>query len=333
MKSKFKVGDQVKYGKSIYYISSIFQFGGSETEGPEIRASLNDKNGLAFTSISLKDLELTDDENDKVKKQENKLLNNNVGNDKIQVFGGAQQIFIRNDKVFTNDSKFKTGEMIKCIKGLGNIKIGDMCIVHNFKNSDGTYTKGVLSPMDLSLGQGIPVAYDLIDYLDYFELVDDEKNSDYENEIENQIKRLQVMLAATVKLLEEEKGELVSTNSIVMKAIELFNNNIENDKVKKPESTLKPEHHRLDLNFINELALHMTKAAHIKYPDINGEPNWKCHNPKNTNELIDAAIRHIYQFGMGNEFDLEFGTHHLISAAANLMMCYFYINKVNSKKE
>jgi Domain of unknown function (DUF5664) len=86
---------------------------------------------------------------------------------------------------------------------------------------------------------------------------------------------------------------------------------------------LKPEYHRLCARFVEALALHMTKTSQEKYPDLFGNPNWKMNCPKNPEQLLDAAYRHLNALYKHEVFDEEFHTPHEVSAAVNLMM-YFY---------
>lgn len=86
----------------------------------------------------------------------------------------------------------------------------------------------------------------------------------------------------------------------------------------------KPEISQLDPRFLLALAEHMKKGEE-KY----GKYNWALGQDYHT--TFDCCMRHILAFMAGEDFDKESGTHHIISAAANLMILWTSI-QMNDKE-
>lgn len=58
-------------------------------------------------------------------------------------------------------------------------------------------------------------------------------------------------------------------------------------------------------------------AGRLKYPDVDGKPNWTL-GGKPDAEYLNAAGRHLQALGRGEEIDPETGTHHAAAVQWNM---------------
>lgn len=84
-------------------------------------------------------------------------------------------------------------------------------------------------------------------------------------------------------------------------------------------NTGKPELSQLNHFRLEALAAHVA-AGRDKYPDVDGQPNWKL-GGKPDQEYLDAAHRHLTSFVRGEVYDGETGTMHLAAVAWNALAC------------
>lgn len=70
-----------------------------------------------------------------------------------------------------------------------------------------------------------------------------------------------------------------------------------------------------DLDWI---AAHAARGR-VKYPDVDGKPNWTL-GGKPDAEYLDAAMRHLTAMVRGQEYDRESGTHHAAAVVMNMLM-------------
>lgn len=79
----------------------------------------------------------------------------------------------------------------------------------------------------------------------------------------------------------------------------------------------KPELSQLCHFRLDALAAHCT-AGRLKYPDVEGIPNWTL-GGKPDQEYLDAACRHIVKHVIGEVYDAETGTMHAAAVAWNML--------------
>ena len=85
----------------------------------------------------------------------------------------------------------------------------------------------------------------------------------------------------------------------------------------KRQNAGKPALSNLLPEFLLGMADIMTQGE-LKY----GKDNWKKGNF--TSVPYDSAMRHILKWQTGESYDTESQNHHLLHAAVNLMMCWYY---------
>ena len=79
----------------------------------------------------------------------------------------------------------------------------------------------------------------------------------------------------------------------------------------------KPEMSQLHHFRLEALAAHCT-AGRLKYPDVQGQPNWRL-GGKPDQEYLDAADRHLAKIVRGETYDDETGTMHAAAVAWNML--------------